>query len=75
MGHGRRGKARTPEYGGRIGAEMGADFLSDLDRRGLSSASPASRGSATIAKVLFFLFLVIFIIVLILAITAGEIIL
>ena len=33
-----------------------------------------ARGSATIAKILFFMFLVIFIVVLILAITAGEII-
>ena len=68
--------ARSPEYGGMGHAEMGVDFLSDLDRRGVSSASPALRaGRRQIAKVLFFLFLVIFIIVLILAITAGEIIL
>lgn len=66
--------ARTPEYGG-IHAEMGVDFLSDLDRRGSLRLTGLARGSATIAKILFFLFLVIFIIVLILAITAGEIIL
>ena len=40
---------------------------------GLFGFTGLARGSATIAKVLFFLFLVIFIIVLILAITAGEI--
>jgi uncharacterized membrane protein YtjA (UPF0391 family) len=54
---------------------MGVDFLPDLDRRGLFGFTGLARGSATIAKVLFFLFLIIFIIVLILAITAGEIIL
>jgi uncharacterized membrane protein YtjA (UPF0391 family) len=42
---------------------------------GLFGFTGLARGSATIAKVLFFLFLIIFIIVLILAITAGEIIL
>ena len=44
---------------------------------GLFGFTGLARGSATIAKVLFFLFLflVIFIIVLILTITAGEIIL
>jgi uncharacterized membrane protein YtjA (UPF0391 family) len=66
--------ARTPEYGG-IHAEMGVDFLLISIVAGLFGFTGLARGSATIAKILFFLFLVIFIIVLILAITAGEIIL
>ena len=41
---------------------------------GLFGFTGLARGSAQIAKVLFFLFLIVFIIALILAITAGEVI-
>ena len=66
-------KARTPECGGICKWALIFFLISIV--AGLFGFTGLARGSATIAKVLFFLFLVIFIIVLILAITAGEIIL